>query len=428
MRTLDLRGDPDAIIPRPRAPVALEGPNRDIREVIDDVRSRGDEALVEYTERFDGVRLDAGRLRVTPDEIRDAASQVPDAFIGALEVSADRLRAFCARQKFEPWETQIGGGNVGELVHPVGTAGFYVPGGRAVYPSVLMMSAVPAEVAEVPRRLACVSPGMGGVLPAPTLAAAGLLGIEEVYRVGGAQAIAAMAFGTETIPRVDVISGGGGLFVALAKREVSGTVAIDSVAGPSEIAVVADASARARSVAADLIAQAEHGPYGSFVLITWDEPFAEEVEKSLAEQLDEVEASPELRNTLEDGCTTAVVSGLDQALSALEAFSPEHAELLFEGAEEAVDRIRSVGAVFVGEWSPVSLGDYAAGSNHTLPTMGAARWASGLRASLFQRVSAVVRYDEDSLRASAPYVEALSEAEGLPLHSRAVRARFEEDR
>jgi histidinol dehydrogenase len=428
MKRLDLRGDPEVMIPRPPGPLSIEGPSGDIREVIEEVRARGDEALVEYTERFDGVRLDAGRLRVSPDEIQDAASDVPGAFVDALEEAAGRLRSFCSRHLVESWEAEIGGGMVGEIVHPVGTAGFYVPGGRAVYPSVLMMSAIPAEVAGVPRRLACVPPGPEGRVAAPTLAAAGILGIDEVYRVGGAQAIAAMAFGTETIPRVDVITGGGGLFVALAKREVAGTVAIDSVAGPSEIAVVADASADPRSVAADLIAQAEHGPYGSFVLITWDETLAAAVEKSLAEQLDEIGATPELRETLEAGSVIALVADVDQALSALTRFSPEHAELLFEGAEEAVDRVRSVGAVFVGPWSPVSLGDYAAGSNHTLPTMGAARWASGLRASLYQRVSAVVRYDEESLRASAPYVEAFAEAEGLPLHSRAVKTRFEEDR
>lgn len=421
MRRIDLRRDSGREIPRPEAG---EESTAEVRRIIDEVRSRGDAALIELTEKFDGVKLSPDRMRVSEDEMKAAVASAPKDLIAALEEAVSRLTEFCRRQLLQPWEDNIGGGVLGESVHPVGRAGIYAPGGRAVYPSVVVMCGVPASVAGVERRIICVPPSKDGGVAAATLAAASVVGIDEVYRVGGAQAIAAMAFGTGTIPKVDVITGGGGIWVALAKREVSGFVAIDSVAGPSEIAIVADGGAAPMVLACDLIAQAEHGPGGSFLLVTWVESLAEEVEQALDRRLADIDAGEELRSTIELGAVSVLVADLDQAVAAVEEFAPEHVELICEGAGEVAGRIRNCGAIFVGPFTPVSLGDYLAGSNHTLPTMGAARWASGLRASLFQRASAVVTHDRQSLAGALGHIRALAEAEGLPNHARAVEARL----
>lgn len=422
MKTLDLRKDPDLGIPRPSSG---EGEIAAVREILHEVRKGGDEALVALTERLDGVLLDAGGLRVPADEIESAHRASPKPLLAAIEEAVSRLGEFCERQRLQPWKASIGGGALGESVHPVEVAGFYAPGGRAAYPSVVVMCAVPARVAGVERKVLCVPPLSDGTVPRSVLAAAHICGIEEVYRLGGAQAIGAMAFGTETVPKVDVIAGGGGIWVALAKREVAGLVAIDSVAGPSEIAIVADRSADPRLVAADLVAQAEHGPHGAFIFVSWDEELIAEIQSALQKRLDENDASDDLRATVEAGTIAALVNNLDQAIKVVTKFAPEHLELICEGADEAAGRVRNAGAVFVGPYSPVSLGDYLAGSNHTLPTMGSARWASGLRVSLFQRATAVIRHDRESLAAALPHVQALAEAEGLPNHARAVEARFE---
>lgn len=422
MRTIDLRRSPESDIPRPK-PEAAESR---VREIVERVRAEGDAALLDLTEKFDGVRLTADRLRVSEKEIKRAADSVSPELVAALEEAARRLGEFCKRQLLQAWSAPVGGGTLGETVHPVEGAGFYAPGGRAVYPSVVVMSAVPASVAGVARKILCAPVAGDGNIAAPTLAAAHVTGIDEVFRVGGAQAIAAMTYGTETIPRVDVIAGGGGSWVALAKREVAGSVAIDSVAGPSEIAVIADKSADPIVVAADLIAQAEHGPGGAFVLVTWEEDFASDVDSALSRRLSEIGASPELISALDAGATVALVRNSDHAIEAVARFAPEHVELICNGADQLAEQIRNAGAIFVGPYSPVSLGDYLAGSNHTLPTMGSARWASGLRASLFQRASAVVRYDRDSLAASLPHIRALADAEGLPNHARAIEARLSE--
>jgi histidinol dehydrogenase len=425
MRTIDLRADPHATIPRPltgdeAGSAYLEA----VREVIADVRRRGDAALLELTERFDGARLDA--LRVPEEEIKAAAAAAPEALIDALHEAAARIRAFAEHQRISPWKATIGGATVGETVQPLGRAGIYVPGGRAAYPSSVLMCAVPAAVAGVAEVALCTPPAADGSVPAPTLAAAHVAGVTEVYRLGGAQAIGALAYGTESIPRVEVIVGPGNIYVALAKREVAGVVQIDSVAGPSEIAIVAGEGADPRIIAADLIAQAEHGPNGSFPLITWDAGLVGAVEASLESTLKAIDAGPELREILESGCSAVLVADREQGIEAAERFAPEHIELLFDGADEAAEHLRNAGAIFVGPWSPVSLGDYLAGSNHVLPTAASARFASGLRTSHFQRASAVITGNRDSLEAARPHVAAFAAAEGLPNHARAVEARFHE--
>ena len=421
MRIVDLRDDPEGLT---RPPVA-EGPVAAVREILEDVRTRGDAALFEYTKRFDGVALE--NLRVPKAEIDGASTSLPEGVLEAIQEASVRIRAFAERQLIEPWTAEVGGGRIGEQVSPVGRAGAYVAGGRAAYPSSVLMTVVPAKVAGVKEIVLCVPPGAGGKVSRVTLAAAGICGIDEVYAVGGAQAIAALAFGTETIRSVQVIVGPGNVYVALAKREVAGHVGIDSVAGPSEIAIVADQTASPRVIAHDLIAQAEHGPHGLLVLVTWVEDLPERVAAEVSSVLDEVEATAELRAAVEEGFVAALVHGLDQAAEAMNTLAPEHLELVFDGAEEALHRFQNAGAMFAGSYSPVSLGDYFAGTNHVLPTGGAARWASGLRASHFQKTSAVVVHTRDSLQSSRDAIRALADVEGLPNHARAVEARFDQN-
>lgn len=421
MRIVDLRDDPEGIT---RPPVE-EGPVAAVREILQDVKTRGDAALLEYTKRFDGVALE--NLRVPRADIEGASKSLPEGVFGAIEEASVRIRAFAERQLIEPWTAEVGGGRIGEQVSPVDRAGAYVPGGRAAYPSSVLMTVVPAKVAGVDEVVLCVPPGAGGMVSRVTLAAAGICGIDEVYAVGGAQAIAALAFGTETIRPVQVIVGPGNVYVALAKREVAGHVGIDSVAGPSEIAIVADQTASPRVMAHDLIAQAEHGPHGLLVLVTWVEDLPERVAAEVSFVLDEIKATAELRSAVDEGFVAVLVHGLDHAAEAMNALAPEHLELVFDGAEEELRRFQNAGAIFAGAYSPVSLGDYFAGTNHVLPTGGAARWASGLRASHFQKTSAVVIHTRDSLQSSRDAIRSLADVEGLPNHARAVEARFDQN-
>ncbi|MGQ0679779.1 MAG: histidinol dehydrogenase [Actinomycetota bacterium] len=419
MRLLDLVADPAAVIARPPAP---DQPEETVRSIIARVLAEGDAALIELTERFDGVRL--ASLRVAPEEVSAALRAVPAPLLDALNESAKRIYQFAARQALHPWEAQVGGGTIGEAVYPVARAGCYVPGGKFAYPSTVLMTAIPARVAGVPEIALCLPPSRDGSLPAAALAAAEIAGVTEIYKVGGAQAIAALAYGTESISRVEVIVGPGNIYVALAKQQVSGLVGIDSIAGPSEIAIVADGSSDPHVTAFDLIAQAEHGPNGTFALVSWNQDVLDRVAAALPQVLDEIDASESLRKAIEKGCTGALVRDLEHAAKTINDLSPEHLELLFDGAENEVHRFRAAGAIFVGHYSPVCLGDYMAGTNHVLPTGGGARWASGLRTSHFQRTSALVKHSRASLEAAAAHIDVLCHAEGLLNHGRAVRARL----
>ena len=333
--------------------------------------------------------------------------------IEAMSEAARRIRVFAEKQALKPWEAEVGGGTIGEVVYPVSRAGCYVPGGKAAYPSTVLMTTIPAHAAGVPEIALCLPPASDGSLPATTLAAAHIAGVDEIYRVGGAQAIAAMAYGTESIAPVDVIVGPGNIYVALAKQQVAGLVGIDSIAGPSEVAIVTDGKFNPRVVALDLIAQAEHGPNGTFAVVTWDRKALAEIERVLAKTLDEINASDGLRAALDRGCHGVYARDLEQAADCINRFAPEHLELLFEGAEGEVHQFRAAGAIFVGLWSPVCAGDYLAGTNHVLPTGGGARWASGLRTSHFQKTSAVVKYNREALEEAAPHIDTMCGAEGL---------------
>ena len=413
-------------IPRPR-PVGTGGdPDAVVRRIVDDVRMRGDEAVLEHTAELDGARLDVSDLMVPPDVIAKARALVRPELIDALEVMAERLRATCERQRPEEWqEMPAGDGFVGELIRPIRRVGVYVPGGRASYPSTVVMAAIPAQVAGVEAVAVATPPGPGGEVSEVVLAACAVAGITEVYRVGGAQAIAALAYGTTMIRPVDKIVGPGNIYVTVAKRLVRGWVGTDSDAGPTELAIVADGSASADVIAADLVAQAEHGPLGTHALITWVPELADRVMSLLELEVARHERPDDVENALIEGGRAVLVRDRQHALETANALAPEHLELIFEGALDALDDIHNAGSVFVGPFSPVPIGDYVGGTNHILPSGGAARYSSGLGVIDFVKRIYVSGFERTALERFAPHVEALAEAEGLPGHARAVQRRLE---
>jgi histidinol dehydrogenase len=419
---LDLRGTPGDLRRVLARPVdGADEVRAAVAEILAAVRTDGDAALRELTARFDGCRID--ELRVPPTEIESALDRIDPDLRAALEFARDQILAWHEAQRGREARHERSGIQVHELVVPVERAGCYVPGGRAVYPSTVLMTAIPARVAGVPEVVLCVPPAADGTVPDPTLAAAALAGVDEVYRVGGAQAIAALAFGTESIRPVDVIVGPGNAYVAEAKRQVIGVVGIDSLAGPSEVAVVADATADPLLVAADLLAQAEHGPGGAVALVTWDVAVADAVDAALAELTAGLDRRAEAEATLASGGRAVIVESPARAIEAVNAIAPEHLELLCTDAELLVPSVRHAGAVFVGPDTPAVLGDYVAGVNHVLPTGGTARFASALRVDDFQKHVHVVSTDAVALARVAPYVTVLAEAEGLTAHAAAVRLR-----
>ena len=425
LRRLDLRGsvqDVRSVLPRPM--VAGEGPLEEVRAILADVRQRGDIALLEMTSRFDGADLET--IRVDPAEVAAAPDSVQPGVLEALEVAAEAVRRHHVGQVRSERRTEEDGLVIRSLCRPVERAGCYAPGGRAAYPSTVLMTAVPARVAGVDEVVLCVPPGTDGRIADVTLAAAAVAGVDAVYAVGGAQAVAAMAYGTETVPAVDVIVGPGSVYVALAKREVAGHVGIPSAfAGPSEVVVVADASVPAPFAAVDVVVQAEHGPDGLAWLVTWDEAVAEAVEAEVVRMVAEAPRREDITATLADAGWSVLVDGPDQALAVADAIAPEHLQLMVDDAEALAERVRHAGAVFCGPWSPASLGDYVAGPSHVLPTAGTARFSGALTVADFTKEVHVVTADEGALRRLAPHVVALAEAEGLDAHARSVRIRTE---
>ncbi len=420
---LDLRGKgEEAISSLPRPKAVDEPPVAAVEAIVADVRSRGDAAVRELTARFDGIALD--ELRVDPPELDRALDSIPDALRRALMEAKRAIEDFHRHSVAEARTYRRSGLSVEELIRPVDRAGLYVPGGRASYPSTVLMTAVPARVAGVADLVLCVPPGTDGRVARPTLAAAALAGVDELYRIGGAQAIAAMAYGTETIRGVDVIVGPGNVYVSLAKQAVRGVVGVPSAfAGPSEIVVVADDSTPSELAAIDVVVQAEHGPDGLAWLVTWSESAAAEVSATVDSL---VRASPrraEIESTLADGGYAVLVEGPEQAMAVANAIAPEHLELMCQGADSLVAMVRNAGAVFVGTWSPASVGDYLAGPSHVLPTYGSARFSSALRVDDFLKHIHVVSLDADALAKVAPHVIAIASAEGLSAHAESVRLR-----
>ncbi len=386
------------------------------KQIVANVRARGDEAVREYCSRFDGVDLESFRL---PQEQIDAALEGVDAsFLAALERAAAQIREFHEREVQQSWfTTRADGTMLGVKVTPLAAAGIYVPGGRAQYPSTVLMNAIPAKVAGVKRVVMVTPPQKDGLISPYTLAAAKLGGVDEVYLVGGAQAVAALAYGTETIPKVDKITGPGNAFVAAAKQVVSGDVGIDMVAGPSEVCVLADATAKPMVVAADLMAQAEHDPLAACYLVTCDAEFAAEVERGIEVLVAQSPRAEITRASLDNQGTIVVAGDMAAAVEAVNTVAPEHLELHCADALGLLGSIRNAGAIFVGAWSSEPLGDYVAGPNHTLPTGGTAVFSNPLSVEEFVKRSSVICYTPQGLAADAPATQRLGQAEGLWAHS-----------
>lgn len=423
LNRLDLRGATGDLRDRlPRPEVAGEGPVAAVRAILDDVRERGDAALRDLSERFDGVVPDP--LRVPADEIAAALEGLDPDLRSALGSAAAGITDF-QRSQLAPEHTyERGGLQVRDLRRPVDRAGCYVPGGRAIYPSTVLMTAIPARVAGVPEVALCVPPDRTGHVPTVTLAAAAVAGVDEVYAVGGAQAIAALAYGTESIPAVDVIVGPGNVYVSIAKREVAGVVGVpSSFPGPSEIVVVADDTTPATYAAVDLLVQAEHGPGGLAWLLAWSEPALEAIVAEVARLTDAAPRRDEILSTFAEGGYAVLCDGPEQALEVANLIAPEHLQLMTADPEALVPLVRHAGAVFTGPLAPASIGDYVAGPSHVLPTDGTARFASALTVDDFQKRLHVISLDDDAFATAAPVVEALATAEGLVAHADSVRLR-----
>lgn len=399
-----------------------------VREILHAVKRQGDQALFQYTADFDKVSLTAERLRVSGAELDVAYQQVGKPLLDAIRRACENIEKFHRQRVPKSWVQfeEENGIVLGKRYTPVDRAGIYIPGGRAAYPSTVLMNAIPARVAGVERIVMVTPPGSElGVNPA-VLVAAQEAGISEIYRVGGAQAIAALAYGTQTIPKVDVITGPGNIYVTLAKKLVFGTVGIDSLAGPSEVLVIADSTAKAKHVAADLLAQAEHDPMAAAILITTSGSLA----KAVAEEVDRQLAGHPRQTLTEKSIANyglaVVVDNLEVATSLSNEFAPEHLQLEVADPWDLLEHVRHAGAIFLGHSTPEAIGDYLAGPNHTLPTSGAARYASPLCTETFMKHSSLIQYSSQALGNVAEAIAALTETEGLPSHGESVTMRVED--
>jgi histidinol dehydrogenase len=395
-----------------------------VRKILLDLKEKGDTALLEYTKRFDRYDLSVEQLRVTPDEIRLAYSSVTEQEIAALKEAAERIRRFHERQRQESWRYDEDGISLGQMVRSLATVGIYVPGGKASYPSSVLMNAIPAKVAGVDRVIMC-SPFPDGETRPHVLVAADIAGVTEIYKVGGAQAVAAMAFGTATLPRVDKIVGPGNIFVALAKRQVFGIVDIDMIAGPSEILIVADHSANPAYVAADLLSQAEHDEEAVPILVTPEEALAREVMVELEKQKKNLSRQQIIEVSLGKECRLLVTESLEAAIDLANRLAPEHLELALEDPEYWVEKIQNAGAVFLGHFTPEAVGDYLAGPNHVLPTSGTARFSSPLGVYDFVKRTSVISYSQAALEKCGKNLNLLAEMEDLGAHANSVAMRIE---
>lgn len=379
-----------------------------VRQIVDEVRRRGDEAVIQYTKEFDGVELSPADLEVSEDEIEVAYQGIPEEFVAALSLARDNIKSFSQGQKVVPWTaSKENGASLGERVLPLSRVGVYIPGGRAAYPSSVLMNVVPAKVAGVEEIIMCVPPGEDGRVNRHTLVAAQIAEVDRIFRIGGAQAVAAMAYGTQTIPRVDKITGPGNIYVTLAKKEVYGDVGIDMLAGPSEVLILADGTADADFVVADMLAQAEHDPKALAILVTDSTELAESVEKRVKAE----------------NARIILVGNMASAIEVANIVGPEHLEIMTENPAEMVDEIMNVGTIFIGPYSPVAVGDYLAGPNHVLPTGGTARFSSPLGVYDFVKRSSLVYYTPKGLARASQAIQVLARAEGLVGHARSVGIR-----
>ncbi len=409
-----------------RSPDSYPAEEAVVRDIIAHVKEEGDAALFDYEERFDHVKLDRETIKVSAEEIEEAYSLIDEKLVDVIRKAIVRIRRFHEEQKAKSWFiTEENGMVLGQKVTAMERVGVYVPGGKAAYPSSVLMNIVPAKVAGVDEIIMCTPPGRDGKVTPTTLVAAHEAGADVIYKLGGAQAVAAMAFGTETIPKTDKITGPGNIYVALAKKAVYGFVSIDSVAGPSEITVLADETANAHHVAADLLSQAEHDRMATAVLITTDHFVAERTAEQLEMQLADLPRQDIARESVEVNGKIIITDTIEEAIDLANKLAPEHLELFLDDAEDYVDKIENAGSVFVGKNCPEALGDYFAGPNHTLPTSGTARFASPLTVDDFTKKMSLTYYEPEALDYAKDKVALLAREEGLEGHARSILSRFE---
>ncbi len=396
-----------------------------VREIIEHVADKGDTAVIEYTKKFDRLELSADNLRVSTGELAAAKTDADPRFMEAMQRAIENIRSYQKKltiPQSSVWQDQ--GIQLGILWEAIERVGVYAPGGRAVYPSSIIMSVVPAQVAGVKEIAVCCSPGLAGKVNANMLAVCAELGVKEVYQIGGAQAIAAMALGTETIKSVAKIVGPGNKYVQLAKKKLYGQVDIDSFAGPSEVLIIADETAPADYIAADLLAQAEHDP-GSARLVTSSKKLAKEVVEAVEKELQTAGRAEAIRNSLQKFSAVLLVADMDEAIKEANDFAPEHLQVMVADPEKVVGQVKNAGAIFVGKYTPVALGDYYAGPSHVLPTAGTARAFSGLSVYDFLKRTSLISYDQQALTKAAADVQELAKVEGLDMHGRSVSVRLE---
>ncbi|MGN0372688.1 MAG: histidinol dehydrogenase [Enterocloster sp.] len=397
-----------------------------VQNIVDEVKERGDEAVFEFTEKFDKAKVDASNIRVTEDEIAEAMAQVEPGLLAVMKKSMENIRRYHEKQKRSSWfDSQPDGTILGQKITALESAGVYVPGGKAAYPSSVLMNIIPAEVAGVKRIVMVTPPGKDGKVNPVTLTAAHLAGATEVYKVGGAQAIAALAFGTASIPRVNKIVGPGNIFVALAKKAVYGHVSIDSIAGPSEILVIADETANPRYVAADLLSQAEHDELASAILVTTSMELAEKVSAEVDGFLEVLSRSEIIRKSLDNYGYILAVDSVEKAVETANSIAPEHLEIVTANPFEVMTKIHNAGAIFIGEYSSEPLGDYFAGPNHVLPTNGTAKFFSPLGVDDFIKKSSIIYYSREALEKAHKDIETFAESEHLTAHANSIKVRFE---
>ena len=396
-----------------------------VNAIIEEVRNNRDQAVFNYTKQFDGADINAGNILVTEEEIAEAYEQVDTILLAVIRKSLVNIKKYHEKQVQNSWFTTEDGIILGQKVTALATVGVYVPGGKAVYPSSVLMNVLPAKVAGVDRIVMCTPPGKDGKVYPSTLVAAKEAGVDEIYKVGGAQAIAAMAFGTESVPKVDKIVGPGNIYVALAKKAVFGYVSIDSIAGPSEILVLADETANPRYVAADLLSQAEHDEMASAILITTSQKLAEEVSAEIDQFVAELSRKEIIQKSLDNYGYILVADNMEEAIDTVNAIASEHMEIVTADPFHVMTKIRNAGAIFIGEYSSEPLGDYFAGPNHVLPTNGTAKFFSALSVDDFIKKSSIISYSREALEKVHKDIEQFAECEKLTAHANSIRVRFE---
>lgn len=409
-----------------RSPNSYGQYEQTVNEIVERVREGGDEALFELTRKFDQCDINAGNIRVTKEEIDQAYQQIDPEFVAVMKKSAANITAFHEKQMHNSWISPKDDGTIlGQKITPIEISGVYVPGGKAAYPSSVLMNILPAKVAGVSRIIMTTPPDALGKVNPGTLVAADIAGVHEIYKAGGAQAIAAMAFGTESIPKVDKITGPGNIFVALAKKACFGYVSIDSIAGPSEILVLADETANPRYVAADLLSQAEHDELASAILITTSRELAEKVSEEADRFVAQLSRRDIIAKSLENYGYILIAESMDQAVEVANEIASEHLEILTADPYQVMTKIKNAGAIFLGEYSSEPLGDYFAGPNHILPTNGTARFFSPLNVDDFLKKTSIISYSKDALLKVHRDIELFAEKEGLTAHANSIKVRFE---